>query len=61
MKGKPVEEMTLAELEEFVKAVRAEIKELNEHPMFISETYFEHRKRGLTPEEIHYDMCHIFR
>ena len=61
MKGKPVQEMSFKELREFVQQVQREIEDRSSEQTFIPKAYFNHRRDGLLPEEIDYDMCHIFR
>jgi hypothetical protein len=43
------------------KAIAREIAKRKSDVCFLPDEYRKHRLAGLSPERIHYDMCHVFR
>jgi len=41
--------------------IKGEIKKRSDDPCFLASEWRKHRREGLEPEEIHYDMCYIWR
>ncbi len=46
---------------EFEAELEREIEEQSKVPTFIPSLWREHRRKGMEPDEIDYDMCHVFR
>jgi uncharacterized protein YdhG (YjbR/CyaY superfamily) len=56
-----IKEEMKAKRRELEKQIRLEIKEKSKDCCFIPEEYAKFRRKGMKPEDIDYDMCHIWR
>lgn len=57
----PFRELSLGKQKELDRQIDVEIRKKSANVAFVPDEYRRLRRNGYSPDEIHYDMCHVFR